>query len=151
MTGHLIHRHPLRWTYWAVTCVLLMAGLAGREEGFYLAAAVSVVQVVHFRWREGSFSAFPVQVRLAYAALLLIDIAWEPMRWHLWMMACFTLVLVLFDWCMLSRIMALMPWNRTEPLSGELLRRTFLSAPVRGSVLDTPTVRVGPGLAIPPQ
>lgn len=151
MTRHLIQRHPLRWSYWAVTCVLLIAGLAGREQGFYLALAVSVVQLVHFRWREGSFSAFPVQVRLAYTAILLIDIAWEPMRWHLWMMAFFTLVVVLFDWCMLSRIMVLMPWNRTEPLSGDLLRRTFLSAPVRGSILDTPPVRVGPGLAIPPQ
>lgn len=150
MPGHLIQRHPIRWSYWAVTCVLLVAGLAGRADALYLALAVSVVQVVHFRWREGSFSAFPVQVRLMYAAILLVDILWAPMRWHLWMMAFFTLVLVLFDWCMLSRIMALMPWNRREPLTRDLLRRTFFSPPVRGSVLDMPAVPVGQGLAVPP-
>jgi hypothetical protein len=75
-------------------------------------------------------------VRLVYAAVMLIDIAWQPMHWHLWMMACFTLVLVLFDWCFLSRLMALMPWNRKEPMSLGLMQRTFLSGPVKGSVLD---------------
>jgi hypothetical protein len=126
----------LRRAYWAVICVLLMVGLAGRTEAFYLALAVSIAQLLHYRWSKGSFAAFPVQVRLVYAATLLIDLLWEPMAWHLWMMAFSTLVLVLFDWCLLSRIMALMPWNRREALSWNLLRRTFVSGPVKGSVLD---------------
>jgi len=29
-----------------------------------------------------------------------------------------------------------MPWNRREPLSTELVRRTFLSPPVKGSVMQ---------------
>jgi hypothetical protein len=127
----------IRWTYWTVICALLIAGLAGFERALYFAAAVSVVQLVHYFLREGSVKSFPVQVRLVYAAVMLIDIAWQPMHWHLWMMALFTLVLVLFDWCFLSRLMALMPWNRKEPMSWRLVQRTFLSGPVKGSVLDT--------------
>jgi hypothetical protein len=132
----MIPHNAIRWSYWAAICVLLMAGLAGHGEALYGALTVSVLQLVHYRLREGSFMAFPAQVRLVYAAVLLVDIAWAPMRPHLWWMAFFTLMVVLFDWCLLSRIMALMPWNRKAPLSRALLRRTFLSGPVKGSVLD---------------
>jgi hypothetical protein len=135
----------VQWVYWATICALLIAGLAGVHQALYYAAAVSVMQVVHFLLREGSVKAFPVQVRLAYAGMMLLDLAWEPMRWHLWMMAFFTLVLVLTDWCLVSRIMALMPWNRREPMSWPLVQRTFFSPPVRGSILDS-TSRPAPSL-----
>jgi hypothetical protein len=52
----------ISWWYWAVTTVLLIIGLAGRFEAFYLATALSAIQVVHFRLSHGSFSTFPVQV-----------------------------------------------------------------------------------------
>jgi hypothetical protein len=147
----MISHNLIRWSYWAVICALLIAGLTGPSEVLYLAAALSVLQLLHYWWRERSFSAFPVQVRLVYAAVLIIDMLWEPMRWHLWMMAFFTLVLVLFDWCLLSRIVVLMPWNRREPLSWGLLRRTFISGPVRGSVLDRASMPIVQGMAVPPQ
>lgn len=131
--------HPaVRWSYWAAVCAGLMVGLAGRPEGYWVAAAVSSLQLLHYLWLRGSFSAFPVQVRLAYLAMMLLDLLWPPMAWHLWVMAFSTLVLVLTDWCMLSRLMALLPWNRREPLSWELARRTFFTGPVSGSILDRP-------------
>lgn len=132
----MVSHNAIRWSYWAAIAALLVAGLAGRNEGFYLALVVAVVQLLHYGWRERSLKAFSVQVRLAYAALLLIDVLWEPMRLHLWWMAFFTLVVVVFDWCLLSRIMVLMPWNRKEPMSWALLRETFFSGPVKGSVID---------------
>jgi hypothetical protein len=135
--NRMISHNTVRWTYWALICALLVAGLAGRFEAFYAAAAVSVVQLVHYVLRERSLTAFSVQVRLAYAAILLIDILWEPLRLHLWWMAFFTLTVVLFDWCLLSRIMALMPWNRKEALSWGLVRRTFFSGPVKGSIMGS--------------
>jgi hypothetical protein len=50
-------------------------------------------------------------------------------------MAFFTLMVVLFDWCLLSRIMVLMPWNRRgRPMSWPLVRATFFSGPVKGSI-----------------
>ena len=134
----MISHNTIRWSYWAAICALLMVGLAGRFEAFYVAFAVSVVQLVHYLVRERSLTAFSVQVRLAFAAILLTDILWEPLRLHLWWMAFFTLMIVLFDWCLLSRIMALLPWNRKEPLSWGLVRRIFFSGPVKGSIIGSP-------------
>jgi hypothetical protein len=123
------------WWYWAVTTLLLFHGLAGNSEGFQLAIALSALQIVHFRLRENAFSAFPVQVRLAYTGML-IAFLWGPLNVLYWIPAIGTLAQVLFGYCTLARCLSLMPWNRSEPLSLGLLRRTFLSPPVRGSVLQ---------------
>lgn len=125
----------ISWWYWAVTATLLIIGLAGRFEAFYLATALGALQIVHFRLREGSFAAFPVQVRLAYTALLALAL-WEPMNWLFWVPAIGTPAQVLFGYCSLARCLSLLPWNRREPLSADLVRRTFLSRPIRGSVLQ---------------
>jgi len=125
----------LAWRYWAVTAVLLIVGLAGWSEGFYLAAALSVVQVVHFRLREGNFTAFPVQVRLAYAAILILPL-WTAMNWLFWIPAVGTLAQVMFGYCTLARCLSLLPWNRREILSGRLVLRTFLVPPVEGNIMQ---------------
>lgn len=131
----------ISWWYWAVTAALLIIGLAGRFEAFYLATALSAIQIVHFRLREGSFAAFPVQVRVAYTAMLALAL-WEPMNWLFWVPAIGTPAQVLFGYCTLARCLSLMPWNRREAMSVGLVSRTFLSRPVRGSVLQgLPAVR----------
>jgi hypothetical protein len=136
--NRMISKNAIRWIYWAAICALLIIGLAGRFEAFYAAFAVSVVQLVHYALRERSIKAFSVQVRLVYTAVLLLDILIEPLRLHLWWMAFFTLMVVLFDWCLLSRIMALMPWNRKEPLTWPAVRKVFLSGPVKGPIVGSP-------------
>jgi hypothetical protein len=37
---------------------------------------------------------------------------------------------------MMARVVSLLPWNRNEAFSFGLLKRTFLSAPVRGNILQ---------------
>jgi len=123
------------WWYWAATTALLLAGLAGRVQGFHLAIALGVAQVVHFRLRAGRFGAFPVQVRIAYLAILLVAL-WPPMHWFFWALAAGTLAQVLFGYCILARCLSLLPWNRGEPLSRGLVWRTFTTPPVRGSILQ---------------
>jgi hypothetical protein len=117
--------------------VLLILGLAGRFEAYYLAAALSAVQVVHVRLLEGNFTAFPVQVRVAYAAMLLLAL-WAPMNWLFWVPAIGTPAQVLFGYCALARCLSLQPWNRREPLSWPLLWRTFASPPVKGNIMQGP-------------
>ena len=124
----------MSWWYWAVTDVLLFVGLAGRAGAFYAAAAISLLQVVHFALRARSMTAFPVQVRLAYAAILLLALS-PPLRWLFWLPAIGTLALVLFGYCVLARCLSLLPWNRREPLSWALVRRTFLARPMKGNIL----------------
>jgi hypothetical protein len=123
------------WWYWAVTAVLLIIGVTRRFEAFYLATALSAIQVVHFRLRHDDFAAFPVQVRAVYTAVLLLA-SWEPMNWLFWVPTLGTPAQVLFGYCALARCMSLMPWNRREPLSAGLLRRTFLAAPLKGNVMQ---------------
>ena len=38
--------------------------------------------------------------------------------------------LLVFGYCLMARTVSLLPWNRAEPLTLDLLRRTFFSAPV---------------------
>ena len=125
----------LSWWYWAATAVLLIVGLTGVFEAFYLALALGVIQIVHFRLREGSFAAFPVQVRLAYTAVLLVAL-WKPMNWLFWIPAIGTPAQVLFGYCALARCLSLLSWNRREPLSWRLVWRTFTAKPVRGNILQ---------------
>lgn len=125
----------ISWWYWSVTTILLFSGLAGQPEGYWLAIALSALQIVHFRLRDHSFAAFPVQVRVAYTAMLVVFL-WGPLNVLYWIPAIGTLAQVLFGYCTLARCLSLMPWNRREPMSTALLLRTFLSRPVRGSVMQ---------------
>jgi hypothetical protein len=125
----------LSWWYWAVTAVLLIIGLAGWFEAFYLAAGLSAIQVAHFRLREGRYAAFPVQIRMAYTTILLLSL-WEPLNWLFWVPAIGTPAQVLFGYCALARCLSLLPWNRRGPLSWRLVWRTFVSPPVKGNILQ---------------
>lgn len=131
----MIQHHELSWRYWAVTLAFLVLGLAGRFEGFYLAVLLSAIQTVHFRLREGRFSAFPVQVRSTYTVMAAVFL-WPPLNVLFWVPAIGTAAMVFFGYCPLARILSLMSWNRSEALSTGLLKRTFLSAPVKGSVMQ---------------
>lgn len=125
----------LSWWYWVVTSVLLLAGVAGQFGAFYLAIALSAFQVVHFRLREGSVIAFPVQVRVGYTALLILA-SWGPLNWVFWVPAIGTPAQVLFGYCAMARCVSLLPWNRNDPLSWHLVRRAFFARPVKGSMLQ---------------
>ena len=87
------------------------------------------MQTVFFLIRERGFAAYSVQIRVAYAVLLLI--AFLPvLQWFYWVLMVGTLARVLFGYCLLSRLLSLMSWNRHEPITFDLLRRTLLTPPV---------------------
>lgn len=132
----------IRWWYWLATVVLLTAGVSGWPTGFLLAIGLTVLQAVHFAIRERSMTAFPVQVRLAYLLLLLIALP-ERLQLIYWLPMIGTWVQVLFGYCTMARTVSLLPWNRNEAFSRGLLRRTFLSPPVRGSILQARASAVG--------
>lgn len=118
------------WTWWAwtLTAILLVLGLFGSPAAFIAAMLLTAIQMVAMLIRERRVSAFPVQLRLAY--LFLLGICFIPgMRWLYWLPAIGTFALVIFGYCLMARFLSLFPWNRTEPLSSDLMRRTFLSPP----------------------
>ena len=132
----------IRWWYWLATVVLLTAGVSGWSTGFQLAIGLTVVQAIHFAIRERSMTAFPVQVRVAYLLLLLVALP-ERLQLIYWLPMIGTWVQVLFGYCTMARTVSLLPWNRNEAFSLGLLKRTFLSAPVRGSILKARASGVG--------
>lgn len=125
----------ISWQYWAVTDVLLIAAVLGWQPGFPAVIGLNIVQLVHFLVREKSLTAFPVQVRAAYLGLLLAG-QWDPLYIIYFIQIIGTTVMVLADYCPLARFLSLMPWNRHEPFTLDLLRRTVFSSPVRGNILQ---------------
>jgi hypothetical protein len=125
----------LTWWVWLVTGCLLTDGVSGWALGFPLAIGLTLIQLVCFIAMKRSLTAFPVQVRLAYLLLLLIAFP-APLRFIYWLPTVGTWTLVLFAYCPMARTLSLMPWNRKEPFSFTLLKRTVLKAPTTGSFLQ---------------
>lgn len=125
----------ISWQYWAVTDVLLIVAVLGWQPGFAAVIGLNIVQLGHFLAREKTPIAFPVQVRAAYLGLLLAG-QWDPLYFIYFIQIAGTTAMVLVDYCPLARILSLMPWNRREPFTLQLLRRTVFSPPVRGNILQ---------------
>jgi hypothetical protein len=118
--------HDLGWWYWFLTVGLLGAALFGWPAGIFLAMALCVVQIGHVVWLTRDLTAFPLQVRAAYLAMLIVGL-WGPLQWVHWMLLAGTTARVLVGYCLLARTLSLAPWNRRQPLSFELVRRTYFS------------------------
>ncbi|NEV65019.1 hypothetical protein [Thiorhodococcus minor] len=131
----MIDYKDISWWYWLVTACLLTAGLAGYPQGFVLAVALTVLQLIHFGLRERSLTAFPMQVRFWYLVLLLVSLP-PQMQLLYWLPTIGTWAQVIFGYCTMARLVSLLPWNRSEPWSARLLWRTFIAPPVRGNILQ---------------
>lgn len=134
MRPFMILYREVSWWYWLVSAGLLISFEAGQSEALWLAIGLTLVQVVHFRLREGRFTAFPVQVRMAYALILMLGL-WEPLRWIIWVPTIGTVAQVVFGYCALARMLSLLPWNRAEPMTPGLVWRTVVTPPIPGSIL----------------
>jgi hypothetical protein len=120
------------WWIWLATATLLAAGLAGAEIAFVGAILLSAAQTGSHLRQHHSLRPYPVQIRVAYTALLIL--CYLPiMRWLYWLPCVGTFALVLVGYCLLARVLSLMPWNRTEPITPALLWRTFFTPPIAGS------------------
>lgn len=128
--------HRLRhssWWWWLATGGALAAHLAGWAPGLPVAMALTALRGIELTVRERSATAFPVQVRIGYLAILAAG-SWPPLVFLHYLQLAGTIALLVFDYCPLARIVSLLPWNRRGPLTLALVRRTFFSRPVQGSV-----------------
>jgi hypothetical protein len=118
-------RNPA-WWYWLLTAGLVWADIGGWAWGIPLAMVLCGVQIVHFGWRAETPTALPVQVRVTYLPLLAAG-WWPPLQWIHVVQLLGTSARVLVGYCLLARALSLAPWNRVEPVTASLIRRTFLS------------------------
>jgi hypothetical protein len=129
----MIEYRDIGWWYWLVTACLLSLGVSGDANGFIFAIGLTVFQLFHFVVRERGITAFPVQVRFWYLMLLIVALP-EQLRLIYWIPTIGTWAQIIFGYCAMARLVSLFPWNRDEPFSFALVKKTFLSRPVRGSV-----------------
>jgi len=125
----------LVWRYWAATTILLIGVVSGSALSLQAVIVLNAIQVLHFVYREKSITAFPVQVRLTYFGMLFLAQA-PYMVWIFWWQLIGTSAMVLFEYCFLARLLSLLPWNKQEDYSFEMIKRTFLTAPVKGNILQ---------------
>ena len=118
----------LAWWGWLATAALLTTGIAGLPAGFIAATALLLAKTVFYGWKLGRVSAIAVQIRLSYTLVLALCFI-PQLHWLFWLAATGAVALVVFGYCLMGRTLSLLPWNRLEPLSLDLLQRTFLSEP----------------------
>ena len=102
----------LRWWFWAVTLVFIVAALIGWTPGYYVVIGISALQVVYFIAKERSLVAFPSQVRIVYFGLTLFGL-WPDARFVVYVLLLVgTLLVTFFDRCSIAMILKQMPWNQ---------------------------------------
>ncbi len=126
-------RH-ISWWYWLATLGLLAASLLGRPDAIFYAMALTAWQYLHFARRDRDPVSFTAQIRFAYLGLLALG-TWDAFHFIHYLQLIGTTALVLTGYCPLARTLSLMPWNRRAPLTLSLVRRAYLTPPVRGSIL----------------
>ena len=130
---------PDDWTWWAwtITTALLVVGLSGYTPAFIGAMAMTGGQGLIMLGRDRRPAAFSVQLRAAYLLLLLLCYL-PPLRWLYWLPTVGTFALIAFGYCLMARVLSLLPWNSREAYTLSRLQRTFLSAPDPGRVAANP-------------
>jgi hypothetical protein len=117
------------WYYLLFCAVYLTLGLTGWKVGFLLAIVMAGIHIIHSLIECRRLTVFTVQVRLAYLLLLLA--AWpEPMIWLYWLPTIGTWAYIFFSYCLLARILSLLPFNSNQTFSIGRLRETLLARPV---------------------
>lgn len=124
------------WWVWLVTAVFIALGVAGYTDAYVAAMAMTFGPLLSLLVREKSLRAFPVQLRVAYLFLLLVC-SLPGMQWLYWLPLVGTFALVVFGYCLLARMLSLLPWNSEEGYSWSRLMRTFLSLPDPGRIKST--------------
>ena len=126
------------WWHWVATIPLLAAHAtlgAERARPCFEAALLLCVAVGAWAlWLTGERGAMAVQVRVAFAALLVLGLA-PAARWFHWVQLAGMTSMVAVGYCPLERLLSLMAWNRQGALTAGLVRATFLTRPGCGGIL----------------
>ena len=132
------------WWHWAATIPLLACHLAGHAWAIDLAVVLCAVMAGYYYARLRTVRPLPVQLRLAYLALLLVGMI-PSMGWLHWVQLVGTTAMVICGYCLLGRLLSLLALNRAESLTWFFARQKLFGGPcVGGFVQWSP---VGPEVA----
>ena len=121
------------WWFWLISAILLTFGVLGAPIFFKFAIFLTVIQTIYFSIKLQSIRSFPIQFRGGYLILLIVA---QPkmLQWLYWVPAIGTWAQVLVGYCLMARLVSLLPWNRDEKFSYQYFKNTIFSRPVRGSI-----------------
>jgi hypothetical protein len=114
---------------WLATACLLTIALAGYTHTIGAAIVFMAVRVVQISARTQDMTSFPVQVHVAYLLLLVVGSSSTFAFVH-WNLLVGTWVYIITGYCVLARCLALLPWNRSEPLTWPDIAHVIFSRPV---------------------
>jgi hypothetical protein len=125
-------RKALIWSLWFITWLGLVIGVFDRVFFQYVVIFSALHAVLFLVLFQFKVQPFPVQVRLAYLAWVAVG-TYVPYMVVLMYITLIGLATNLFlGYCPLARMVYLMPWNRDEKFSLDLLRRVVFSRPTAG-------------------
>jgi hypothetical protein len=111
-----INARDIRWWFWLVTLVFIIAALSGWTPAYYIVMAISAVQVIFFLVQEKSLSAYPVQIRIVYFAWTLLGL-WPGGRLYFYILLLLgTIMVTFFGRCVIALGLKSMPWNKTRQI-----------------------------------
>jgi hypothetical protein len=125
-------RRNVVMAFWVVSWGLIVLGF---QEPYYWELAIAwtvvnallVTALVNF-----SPLVFPAQLRFAYVAWLALGTYVPDLRVMMHITAVGLAANLATGYCPLARTLYLFPWNRTSPMSLDLLVRTFIQPPRPG-------------------
>lgn len=126
------------WWLWFITWLGLLAGLGDRTFWHYVvffSAFHALLVFSLFGWR---ISPFPVQVRVAYFLWVAVGTFIPSMEILMFITIAGLATNLFLEYCPLARMLYLLPWNRDESFSVDLLRRVFFSQPKPGKFTPPP-------------
>lgn len=123
------------WRHWAITIPLLVGSLAGSKWALCAALLLCALVGAYFWTRLRRIRPYPVQVRIAYVIWLSAG-ALPGMQWMHWIQLLGTTAMATVGYCPLVRLLSLLPFNRTEPLTFALVERAFFVEPRSGGLID---------------
>jgi len=135
----------LKRLYWQLTALLLAAHFAGWAHGLSLAIALTAWQAAHFAAVRRTLGTLDVQVRIGYLGLLVLGGVGPLWPIHVVQFVGVNALLVV-DYCLLARLLVLMPWNRDQPLTADLLRKALFMPPAPGAIHRLLDLRVARNL-----
>lgn len=119
------------WWYMLATYALLWAGVLADPVWAAAAIASCLAQAVVFGIEDGDFFSLTSQVRYVLSLIILAGF-WQPWLW--WLPLAGLTVRLTTNYCLLARLVSLLPWNRKEPLSAALIKARIFSRPTKGRI-----------------
>ena len=126
------NRRIFIWVLWFITWLGLLAGLFDHVYYEYVVIFSlfhTLLFITLFKFR---IIAFPVQVRIAYFIWVLVGTYVPYMLILLYITTIGLFTNLFLGYCPLARSLYLLPWNREEPFTFELIKRVTMSPPVSG-------------------